>query len=50
MYCDTGSLGKYTPTSGFLVNISEGWGGLEISLEEIFLPGEGNLSRSDFDN
>ena len=50
MYCDTGSLGKYTPTSGFSVNISKGWGELEILLEEVFLPGEGNQRRNGFDN
>ena len=50
MYCDTGSLGKYTPTSGFSVNISKGWGELEILLEDVFLPGEGNQRRNDFDN
>ena len=53
MYCDTGSLGKYTPASGFLVNVSKGWEGgweSEILLGKIFLPGKGNLRRRDFDN
>ena len=53
MYCDTGSLGKYTPASEFLVNVSKGWEGgweSEILLGKIFLPGKGNLRRRDFDN
>ena len=33
------------------LNSGKGWGELEILLgREIFLPGEGNLRRSDFDN